>query len=143
MKPFVFFFLALVLPLVDGCASTGRTYSIVVRRPSEDVCFIEMRWQTSPDSQDEATWKTETKSAARPVIEAELHRLGLPSKTVIVESATPFEGGWVVVDASSGNLPAEELKARVKEILAAKPPGKRPPEPVYRGKGEFQSKRTP
>lgn len=137
MKPLIFIFFALVLPLMDGCASIARTYSITVRRPSNEVCFIEMRWQTSPDSQDEATWKIEMKKMARPVIEAELRRLGFPAETIIVESATSFEGGWLVVDASSGNLPKETLQAKVKELLAAIPAGKRPPEPVYRGKGKF------
>jgi hypothetical protein len=138
MKPFVFLFFALVLPSIGGCVSLDRVYSITIQRPSEAVCFIEVQWQTGFDFRDEATWRIETQKLARRVMESELHRLGLPAETVVVESSTPYRGSWVVVRASSGSLPKEQLQAKVKEILAAIPRGQRPPGPVYRGKGEFQ-----
>ena len=137
MRPYLLLFCALVFPLLEGCASVDRAYSITIRRPSDEVCFIEMQWYTGFDFREEVTWKAETQRMARPVIESELRRLGLPSGTVVIESATPLEGGRVIVDASSGNIPEEQLQAKVKEILAAIPRGQRPPGPAYRGKGEF------
>lgn len=138
MRPYFLLFCAFAFPLLGGCVTVDRAYSITIRRPSDEVCFIEMQWQTRFDSRDEATWKTETQKLARQAIEPELIRRGFPSGTVVIESSTSYRGDWVVVRASSGNLPKEQLQAKVKEILAAIPWGQRPPGPVYRGKGEFQ-----
>ena len=117
--------------------SPGRTYSITIRQPRNELCFIEMEWRSIPFIPDESTWITEMKKIAQPVIESELHWLGLPSETVLIEGVSPFENGVVVVYASSGNMPTEELKARVKEIFAAVPRGQRPPKPIYKGNSEF------
>ena len=137
MKSYLLLFCAIALPLMGGCVSIDRTYSITIWRPSDDVCFIEIQWQTSFDFRDEVNWKAETQRLARKAIEHELLRLGLPSGTIVVESSTPYRGDWVVVRASSGNLTKKNLQAKVKEILEVTPPGKRTPGPAYRSKGEF------
>lgn len=138
MRPYLLLLCVFIFPLLGGCVTVDRAYSITIRRPSAEVCFIEMQWQTRFDARDEATWKTETQKLARQVIEPELIRLGFPSGTVVIESSTPYRGDWVVVRASSGNMPKEQLQAKVKEILDAIPQGQRPPGPVYRGKGDFR-----
>jgi hypothetical protein len=137
MRPYLLLLCALAFPLLGGCVTVDHAYSITIQRPNDEVCFIEMQWQTRFDSRDEATWKTETQKLAGQAIKSELIRRGFPSGTVVIESSTSYRGDWVVVRASSGNLPQEQLQAKVKEILAAIPRGQRPPGPVYRGKGEF------
>jgi hypothetical protein len=130
---------ASLLWLLVGCVTVDAYYSIEVRRPVPDICFVVIQWQTHWAESEE--WKEETVRKAHLAIESELERLGLPRTTIDVGTPTMIEGGsWVVVRATAGNMSKVELQAKASDILNAIPSGRYLPQPIYTGKGEFATR---
>lgn len=122
-----------------GCVTLNKHYSIEVRRPVQEICFVDIQWQTDWSKSRSPNWEESVTQMARQATESELKRLGFPCGTIYVGKPTMLEGGsWVAIFAIAGNLAKGELQAEAKKILDAVPPGKQLPAPVYRGKGEFQ-----
>jgi hypothetical protein len=118
-----------------GCVAIDQHYSVEIRRPTSDVSFVVIQWQT--DWYETPNWESNVIEMARSAARLELKRQGLPFDTIYVGNPTKYGGTWVVVRVTAGSLPEDQLRAKASAILDAVAPGERLPRPIYRGKGEF------
>jgi hypothetical protein len=126
----------LLIAAAAGCVTVDSRYSIEVRRPTPEICFVVIQWQTRWVDSNE--WKEKVVHMAQRAIEAELDRHDLPRQTVDVGEPTMYEGGsWVVLRATAGNMTKSQLQAKAKQVLSNIPPGQYLPPPIYVGKGSF------
>ena len=121
---------------LSGCASRGGTYSFVVREPVQAIYWIEIQWQAN--SWNGPEWKARATAAAEELIKAEMTRLRLPHSTIYAGQPVPYEGTWIVVFATTSDLPEAETRDRIAEFQKTQVDGQRPPPAIYQFRGKFR-----
>lgn len=123
-----------------GCAAVQVTrYDIEMTKHTDGVIFVGFTCNAPSGWSGDRSSKDTIVGIAREVIDAELKRSGFEHMSINVDDPVRYEGstGRLQLFASAGDMTAEQLLAKTKQIIAADPLGKRHPKPFYGAKGQL------